>query len=192
MNEPAPKSLPNTESIQGLEILRTNIIRAIDLSDARFSVRRGRGEPSDYILSNDPNSVLEYCGSFASPFVTREVNRLTGHQFRSVVTTHDRPAGYGHAYMVERSGVDPEEDLIVDPTAGQFLEEVPEAYRVKGLIKGNMFIGTRRQLREMINNPDLRLFHISTYQDKALSFSRIWGDTSKDFGVTNPNEFYAQ
>lgn len=143
--------------------------------------------PSTFILGSS-GAVFELCGSFAGPMVARRLNEVTGRGYRAVKTTHERPVGGGHLYLVEFKD-DPEQDEIIDPTAGQFLLEVPDDLRGTQLM-GNMFIGTRGQLRALVSHPDVTLQHLSTALDKELSFERIWGSRCEEDGVINPDEFY--
>jgi hypothetical protein len=130
--------------------------------------------PGDYcrmrprILSGNTSDVVGKCGYGGSVEVAEKLSERINSNVYSATSNH--PDTSGHAYLA-----DPVTDIIIDPTAGQF---IPPASRVgfETYFRGNMFIGPRDVLREVALKG---VINTRTQNDPELSFQRIWGDESK-------------
>jgi len=69
-----------------------------------------------------------------------------------------------------------ETDLIVDPSAGQFIPP-PSRTGFEKFFKGNMFIGPREVLKMVALNG---VVNTRTHNNPELSFKRIWGEQSRN------------
>lgn len=72
-----------------------------------------------------------------------------------------------HIYLVI-SGNSPDEDIIIDPTANQFIN----GYQ-------GMFIGTREDLRKLVLNSEI--INTKSKDNPQEAFERTWGNTSRSF-----------
>ncbi len=74
-------------------------------------------------------------------------------------------SGNAHTYLLVL-GNSPEDDIIIDPTANQF---------IKGLT--TVFIGTRKKLQELVLNSEI--INTRSRNNPQEAFERTWGVSSK-------------
>lgn len=120
---------------------------------------------------------MAHCEAYAGRHVARALNReFPGRSFQSVVSANWDMGEGQHIYLVEQNDDDPDLDIIIDPTAKQWLTHIPPSYRRYFL--GSMFLGRRDQLRSLIMDPRTKLRIIDTNIDRAASFQQTWGSKS--------------
>ena len=134
-------------------------------------------KPSVLILSGNPVDVTDYCANFAGFRVADGINQFgLGIHVVSGVT---RYRNYYHCYLVDPTTC-PSNDLLIDPTAGQFFETIPGDLR-EIYFAGSMFLGTRQELRRVVLEPAVQLLRVKPSVDREFVFRRAWGNNSKQF-----------
>ncbi|MEK7632234.1 MAG: hypothetical protein AAB473_00390 [Patescibacteria group bacterium] len=111
-----------------------------------------------------------HCATIANEVGSLLVEKIPGIR---LATSDDTTSEYhpNHAYLVVK-GLTPDTDIIIDPTAGQFITGLSEIY-----------IGTRSNLRQLILNPETTIQNTSSKDHREETFNRIWGSGSKITGL---------
>ena len=109
------------------------------------------------------------CGT-ASARIQRKL-REQGIDTRQCVSND--PQMNAHVYLIrsEDQQVDPLDQRIIDATAGMFLLDYEQP-----------FIGTRRELRDLIMSKEYEITNTSSRNDPKRAFERTWGNTSNFYG----------
>lgn len=98
---------------------------------------------------------------------TRNLLKAIGNELPVVRMCSGHENANVHVYLVI-SGGSPDDDIIIDPTASQFISGY-----------NGIFIGTRNELRQLVFKS--KIVNTKSADNPQEAFERTWGNTSRKF-----------
>lgn len=132
----------------------------------KHPVIRGSGTSARELINS--GIVGNMCGVFADPIVARGLSEATGRKISSYQHVPTGDEGNCHVFMIDQKS-----RVLIDPSIGQFLKEVPPKYQA--YFPGKIFQGSPEDLRTIIEDPGTSLDSACSSIEKKNLFNYAWG-----------------
>lgn len=149
--------------------------RHYEIESVRSAINKAKENLSDFAVGRIKECrTRAHCATLADEVGSLLVEEIP--EIRLATSDDTTSANHpNHVYLVVK-GLTPDDDIIIDPTAGQFIAGLSEIY-----------LGTRSELQQLVLNPQTTIQNTSSKANREEAFRRIWGDGSKITGVLYRN-----